>query len=82
MGQPLSCPSCSELNRSLTSRSATGELGEPSSTPLHSQTHILSDCEAVVDLRNECNPEDDKSLADFFRKVVARNMELEEEVFN
>ena len=48
----------------------------------HSQSHILFHCEAVNDLRNECDIEDNKSLAEFFRKAVARNMELEDEIEN
>ena len=82
MGQPLTCPSCSQMNESLTSRSTTGEQGETSPVPLHSQTHILYDCEYVSDLRNDCDPEDDQSLVDFFTKVVARNMELEDNMDN
>ena len=82
MGQHLTCPLCSEMNQSLTSRTDTGEQGEISSTPLHSQTHILYDCEFVQDLRNECDPEDDNSLVSFFKKVVARNMELEDNIAN
>ena len=45
--------------------------------PLHSQSHILTECEAMSDLRSEWEPNDDYSLAMFFKKVVARNMELE-----
>ena len=76
-GQSLTCPSCTGLNRSVTSRSVTDEQGEMSPNSLHSQSHILNSCEAVNDLRIECDPEDDKSLTDFFRKVVARNMKIE-----
>ena len=46
--------------------------------PLHSQSHILTECQAVCDLRTECDPNDDYSLALFFKKVVARNMEIED----
>ena len=85
MGKSLSCPSCSRATHSVVTRTETSELvGErppaPSpATPLHSQSHLLSgECEAVRDLLDECEPSDDKSLAIFFMRVVARNMEIED----
>ena len=71
-GQSLTCPSCS------TPVSSELEVGEQQMEPLHSQSHILTECEAVRDIRDECEPQDDFSLAQFFKKVVARNMEIED----
>ena len=71
-GQSLACPSCSAPHH------ATSSDGEERNQPLHSQSHILTDCAAVSDLRAECEPRDDFSLAEFFKKVVARNMEIED----
>ena len=46
-------------------------------TPLHSQPHLLSgNFPSVRDLLEDCDQEDDQSLAVFFKRVVARNMEI------
>ena len=73
---PLTCPTCSNLSSSPTSGLPTSDTAPP---PLHSQSHILTDCVGVSDLRAECNEKDDKSLAVFFRKVVARHIEMGED---
>ena len=70
-GQSLACPSCS------TPCSISSDQ-QDMNQPLHSQSHILTDCVAVSDLRDECDQEDDQSLAEFFKRVVARNMEIED----
>ena len=36
-------------------------------------------CLGVRDLLEECDPSDDQSLATFFMRVVARNMEINAE---
>ena len=75
---PLSCPSCSSVS-SPPARTGTRETGDQSSQspPIHSQSHLLSgQCLGVRDLFEECDPSDDQSLATFFMKVVARNMEI------
>ena len=77
IGRSLTCPSCSRPSSS----SASGELIQ-SPNPLHSQSHILTECTAVSDLRADCDPEDDESLAVFFRKVVARHMEMDDDLIN
>ena len=41
------------------------------------QSRILRDCVEVEDLRSECDPLDEKSLAQFFLRVTARRLELE-----
>ena len=46
--------------------------------PLHSQTHVGTTCLLVSDLRSDYRPDDDQSVAEFFKKVTARHMELEE----
>ena len=78
MGQPLTCPSCTQMSPAQSQSAVTATEGETDPAPLHSQSHILNDCIAVSDLRTECEPSDDHSLAEFFRKVVARHMELED----
>ena len=70
MGQPLTCPMCTHLNLPLSSSSVAA-------VPVETERN---DCIAVSDLRSECEPSDDNSLAEFVRKVVARHMELEEEM--
>ena len=80
VGRPLKCPTFS-VSSLHGPRAAAGTEAEPDQ-PIHSQSHILLSCRAVSDLRAECEPDDDASLATFFRKVVARNMELEEEEEN
>ena len=62
MGQPLTCPSCS--TRTLSE--VTSDNSETHSSPPHSQSHILESCEAVEDLRTECDPDDNRSLAEYF----------------
>ena len=82
----LECPSCSrpsplDVEQLVVSDAESESFSAPIShaNPLHSQSHLLSgECEAVRDLLSECEPSDDKSLAQFFMKVVARNMEIEE----
>ena len=73
-GQSLTCPSCSALTPDRSEQEDS--IGQ--TEPLHSQSHILTECVAVRDLREECEPRDDFSLAEFFKKVVARNMEIED----
>ena len=75
-GKPLTCPTCVKSNPSATLSPAASVTVSP---PLHSQSHILTDCVGVSDLRAECDVKDDKSLAVFFKKVVARHIEMEEE---
>ena len=76
-GIPLTCPSCPPLSSASASSENSSTMeprgGEP---PLHSMSHILEDCLLVSDLRSECTVSDDKSLADFFKRVVTRHMEL------
>ena len=50
MGQPLTCPSCTQLAPAQPRSSVTANPGETDSAPLHSQSHILNDCIAVSDL--------------------------------
>ena len=78
-GQLLTCPLCSKQDLSANMSPAMRDTSVEQQTPqpLHSQSHILTECEAMSDLRSECEPNDDLSLAMFFKKVVARNMELE-----
>ena len=68
--QTIICPSCS-------SGEPDGE-GTSDKKQIQSQSHILEFCESVRDLREQCDPTNDTSLAEFFRKVVARNLEIEE----
>ena len=72
-GKSLACQLCSG---NLAGASGEGEGEGGSSLPLHSQSHIFT-CEGLRDLRDECEPTDDNSLAEFFKKVVARNMDIE-----
>ena len=82
-GKSLVCPSCSppvpgEIPRTGARESEVRMPPSPS-PPLHSQSHLLSgQCDGVRDLLENCDPMDDKSLVTFFRRVVARNMELEQ----
>ena len=77
-GIPITCPSCTptRLSSSLSSSSTDTRNNEESSPTLHSQTHILSDCLLVSGLRDECNQSNDKSLAEFLKRVIARHMDL------
>ena len=71
-GQSLTCPSCSDPGVA-----GSGEEAQEPRLHLLSQSHLLHHCEAVQDLRGECDPQDDRSLAEFFKQVVARNMEID-----
>ena len=77
MKRPLSCSVCPPVNSSMDSSTTESGHPEPTSRPLHSQSHILRDCVEVEDLRSECDPLDEKSLAQFFLRVTARRLELE-----
>ena len=74
-GKPLTCPACTQSSSSGDSNPVTSDNVL---LPLHTQSHILTDCVAVSDLRAECDENDDHSLAVFFKKVVARHNEMEE----
>ena len=80
LGHLLICLTCWRPSSPPHSSTATGEGDDQNqpTKPLHS--HNLTDCVASSDLRAECEPSDDRSLAIFFRKVVARHMELEKEL--
>ena len=71
-GRPLTCPTCSQSPTSSMDR-------EEMVMPLLSQSHLLTECSAVAEFRDECNPSEDASLVRFFRRVVAKHMELEED---
>ena len=89
-GRTLACFSCSQGPSRTPGTGSGGHISTvtssssphpppPNSPPIHSQSHLLSgECAAVSDLLFECDKQDDKSLAVFFRKVVARNMEIDE----
>jgi len=81
---PIACPSCSTPSSPGSGISRARDSGEDRSSqvspPPHSQSHLLSgECHAVRDILEECEPMDDQGLATFFRKVVARNMEINTE---
>ena len=76
-GKPLTCSSCPPA--ASASASGTQEPSQEEMTqPIHSQTHVGTTCLLVSDLHSEYRPDDDKSVAEFFKKVIARHMELEE----
>ena len=79
LGKSLTCPSCSAPQSNLSSNSAMGESRSQDSPPLHSQSHVLTECVLVSDLRDEFRPNDgnDEALAMFLKKVVSRHMELD-----
>ena len=81
-GVSLACPLCSasppRTSSSITVREPAEENSSSPSPPTHSQSHLLSGaCGAVSDLLEECDVEDDQSLVHFFRRVIARNLEIE-----
>ena len=76
-GKPLTCPSCPP-SASVPASGTQGSSQEEVSPPLHSQTHVGTACILVSDLRSEYRQDDDKSVAEFFKRVTARHMELEE----
>ena len=83
-GLPLTCacsgsePPVTPTQSSELRRSRESDSGQPPPPPLLSQSHLLTTCSAVRDIREQCTLEDDESVALFFRKVVARNMDLED----
>ena len=83
-GRPLTCPSCSRPRSTPDLSTAMRESGKhnQSTSPLHSQSHMLTDCIAMSDLRTDSDPHDDASLAIFFKKVVARHMEMEDDLLD
>ena len=74
-GRSLTCPSCSAPSPNLSGNSSMNNF----SFPLHSQTHVLTECPLVSDLRAEYRPSEgnDEALALFLKNVVARHMELD-----
>ena len=77
-GKSLACPMCL-ISDEMEKGSTAPRESSPPSPPLHSQSHLLSgQCEGVRDLLDDCEPRDDQSLVTFFRRVMARNLEVEE----
>ena len=59
----LYCPTCKDTdNNSVVSTNRVE----------HSQSHVLYDCEAFSDLREDLDTEDDGMLVEYFKKVVER----------
>ena len=79
-GLSLTCPSCTMQSpaRSNTRDSCDMTATPNPPPPILSQSHLLTNCVAVSDLRETCNPDDEESVALFFRRVVARQMEIDE----
>ena len=74
-GESIACSACA----GLPPPPSVSPSEAPPAPPILSQSHLLSSCVAVSDIRSECNLnlEDTESVALFFRKVMARNMEIE-----
>ena len=64
------CTACREVN---------DDNGEIISGNVDSQQHVLTECVAYRDLREEHDINTDKGLVDFFRQVIARRMEIDSE---
>ena len=66
----LTCPGCTPLT--TTSTPVSSDTQEPKDTA----DHIALVCEAYTDLKDDdFDPDDDKMLSEFFRKVVQRRIE-------
>ena len=76
-GLSLTCPSCMGLSSAEPSRDEQ-DSHPPAPHPLLSQSHLLTDCVAVSDIRAECSLRDEESIALFFLKVLARNLEIDQ----
>ena len=78
-GKSLHCPACPPVDSVPASSSDTQETSqEELLPPIHSQTHVGTTCLLVSDLRSDYRPDDDKLVAEFYKNVVARHIELDE----
>ena len=83
-GLSLACPSCSGPSsiRPTTLRTDMSDPAAPPTSPppppTLSQSHLLTTCPGVADIRADCNIFDEESVTLFFRRVVARSLEIEE----
>ena len=64
----LSCPSCKKDN-----------ADENKCRPIDTQTHLLEECEAFQDIRDELDTDSDEGIVTFFTKVVERRVDMEED---
>ena len=76
-GLSLSCPSCTEPS-SPASQGTTGSETAGREGARDSQAHVMYDCSAFSDLRETYDLDNDREVAQFFKAVVARRMDLEE----
>ena len=61
----LKCPSC--------------QSGSKDDKEDDTQSHLIYECEAFTDLREQLDPDDAGSLAEFFKEVISRRLELGED---
>ena len=59
-------------NQSLTCPSCRREDIDTSVTPVHSQSHLIKECIAFQDLREQLDLETDEGLCEFFKTVMTR----------
>ena len=64
----ITCQSC---NR----RRDENKTDESNETPVDTQKHLLEECEAYEDLRNEFDLETDAGLVGFFKELVKRRID-------
>ena len=78
-GESMACPSCAELSpaTNLSRDLSDASLAPPTSPPILSQSHLLTNCLAVSDLRADCRLDSEESIALFFRRVMARHLEID-----
>ena len=63
----LECPSCRNLNPS------------PSIPAKDTQHHLITECPAFTDIRNEKDMGNDKDLAEFFKAIIQHRMDNNED---
>ena len=68
-GIPLTCPTCPP---------ATVAPGKEEAGPRDTQVHVMTACEEFTDMREGMDFSKDNDIAEFFKKVTERGMDLED----
>ena len=65
---PITCQSCNRIRDE-------NEADNSDETPVDTQKHLLEECEAFENLRNEFDLETDAGLVGFFKELVKRRID-------
>ena len=65
---PITCQSCKNMRED-------DEEENEDEEPIDTQLHVLEECPAFKELRNECDLNTESGLVQFFKEIVRRRLE-------